>query len=521
MTSTVECQTKSRELGHQESLFLSLNQFASPIGVYASINIMKAKRAITLDQVKAAFEEASRMNYLMRACVSTDGTGISLFTPINEERLMSDWTIIDEIELDREEDWVEVLPQVVERKIDFQNGPLWYVKWIRIKPDVPDIGWEGSSSPDEDRFRYILVFVSSHIMIDGKCGFHLIRNQIIPILNGEQFNEPKAIHHIMPLIETGKQQSQEKKPIYFAKSMEQVVYNFDQNQRLLSQRSVPFFLRAVTNAMILKHRLGSGCTKLFGRGGGGGDGDRYDSSVDDITTEPIQNEFKAFTIDRNTTSRLIKICKSRNVSVHSVLMVLVQNALDQTRRKFHVPLASNILLYPIDARKFNAALSDPLRMPLGDYHKMGQQEMKFTSVDDEDSLWRVAGEAKRGVQEHNQPVQEKTLFDCLFHLLQKSNLSMETFNALPPPCVFSNLGNSDAIIVQKNNNEDANVDLTSHFFTLQTGSGVFVSANTYQGQMHLAASYGRMLAGEPGEFLAKTLRKNIETVVQKYYIPYT
>jgi hypothetical protein len=521
MSSTsVECQTKSRELGHQETLFLTLNQFQSPIGVYANVNIIEAKHEIALEQVKAAFEEASRMNYLMRACVSTDGTGISLFTPINEERLMSDWTFVDEMELSREEDWVEILPQLLERKIDFQHGPLWYVKWIKVTPDVPDIDREGGSLDDEDKFRYILVFVSSHVMIDGKCGFHLIRNQIIPILNGKRFKEPKTIYHIMPLIDAGEAEvSKDNEPIYFAKSMEQVVYNFDQNQRLLSQRSVPFFLRAVTNGMMLKHRLGSGCTKIFGGSGGGS------PSIEDTSDKPPQNEFKAVSINRSTTSKLIKVCKSRNVSVHSLLMVLVHNALDQTRRKFQVPLASNVLLYPIDARKFNPALSSPSRMPLGDYHKMGQQEMKFASVDDEDLIWRVAAEAKRGVQEHNQPMQEKTLFDCLFHLLQKRNLSLDTFNALPPPCVFSNLGNSDAIKDQnykkmkdgsrgKENADD--VALKSHFFTLQTGSGVFISANTYLGQMHLVASYGRMLAGDPGNFIAKTLRRNIETVVEKY-----
>ena len=69
----------------------------------------------------------------MRACVNVDIDGIALFTPINEERLMSDWTHVDELLLEETEDWTELLPRVLEKKIDFHNGPLWYVKWIRLE----------------------------------------------------------------------------------------------------------------------------------------------------------------------------------------------------------------------------------------------------------------------------------------------------------------------------------------------------------------------------------------------------
>ena len=46
----------TRELGHQEMLFLNLNRMEGPIGQYVSISIVQSESEIHLPDVKNAFE---------------------------------------------------------------------------------------------------------------------------------------------------------------------------------------------------------------------------------------------------------------------------------------------------------------------------------------------------------------------------------------------------------------------------------------------------------------------------------
>ncbi|XP_066910956.1 uncharacterized protein [Clytia hemisphaerica] len=482
MTSSVECTTKSRLLGHQENLFLSLNQLVGPLAVYANINVIESKNEILVDRVKAAFEECSKRNFLMRACVNVDSDGVALFTPINEERLMSDWAHVDEILLEEDEEWTELLPRVLEKKIDFQNGPLWYVKWLRVENNNIN-----STTDGRNRFTYIMIWVSSHIIIDGKSGSNLIFNQIMPLLNDKSLDQSNRI--------------------YFGKPMEKAIYNFSEDKMAVSERSVPFLFRTVTNGFVWKQSLNDGIDKVFKSS--------KDATLEEECRWPLQNFYQSFIVDGETNVKVVQIAKSRSVSVHSVLMVLVHHALDQARKKFNLSLGSDILLYPIDVRKFQVDLSDPQRMPLGDYHKMGQHKMLAINLNDENAFFKMAEQVKMGIQEHNQPIQEKSLFDCCFHLLQKRNLTLDTFNALPPPCVFSNLGNNDAIVRFHNNKND--VILKKHFFTLQNCSGIFVALNVYNKEMHWALSFGKSLQdGGAGQFIAETLKQNIYDFVENF-----
>ena len=511
-SSDITSFDKSRRMGHQENLMLSLNQLGGPIAQYISISVIESKTQIQLAQVKQAFDESSTLNYLLRACAKGDVDSVeakTFFSPIDEDRFGTDWVPVEEFELSQEDDgkWSNALPGILsDNKIDYVNGPLWFVKWIKQSNNTPD-----------NNFSYVLIFVSSHIIIDGKAGHNLISNQIVPYLASACDGT----------VNKSNSSGKPSKCIHFANSLEQVIYDFDGTQLELANRTIPFLLRAATNAFVLKQNISK----------------KFNSSTQE---QPVSNHFRTFTTDESITRALIKLSKSKNISVHSILMVLVHNALEQARRKFNLALNTGVLLYPIDARKFQHDLTDPHTMPLGDYHKMGQHKMRSnTNLEDEASFFRMAKEVKTGIQEHNQPQQEKTIFDCCFHLIQKQNMTLETFNALPAPCVFSNLGRNEVVPLETNSSKDGqlqdiisldesedvpskstnnnwpndqSVAIRSHYFTLQTCSGIFVSVNTCRNKMHWVLSYGKPIESPgAGDFIAETLANNIRMVVEKYH----
>ena len=507
---------KSRRLGHQENLMLSLNQLVGPIAQYMSISVIESKKQIQLTQVKQAFAESITSNYLLGACAKGDVDSTeakTFFSPIDQERLDESWIPVEEFELSQSDDgkWTNALPRILsENKIDFANGPLWFVKWIK----------QSNDDAQNYTFSYVLVFVSSHIIMDGKAGHNLISNQIVPFLASSCGDTTKE--------SCNKNSSAQSKRIFFGKPLEQVIYDFNGNQLALANRTIPFLIRTATNAFVLKQNISK----------------KFSNSTQE---QPVDNYFREFTIDEATTGALVKLSKSKDISVHSMLMVLVHNALEKARRKFNLALNTGVLLYPIDARKFQHELSDPRTMPLGDYHKMGQHKMRSnTNLEDEASFFKMTTEVKSGIQEHNQPQQEKTIFDCCFHLIQKQNMTLETFNALPAPCVLSNLGRNDVISQETtaintnadcqledvisldesketpNNNNAINgqsvVAMKSHYFTLQTCSGIFVSVNTCNNKMHWILSYGKPIESPgAGDFIAETLINNIRLVVEKYH----
>ena len=461
MASTVEFTGERRLLGHQEMYQYSLSQLPSPVGAYVSINMIESKKEVTLDDVKYAFEKVSETNFLLRARIEqTDES--AYFAPMNDLH-GNGWMGIDETSIETEKDWTQVLPKILERKIDLSSGPLWHVKWIKV-----------GGNANDGLFSYILVAVFLHSISDGRSGFNLIRNQILPYLNNK---------------------TPDVKPIYFGKCVESAVYDFDDDMLPIKRRAVSVVYRLFTDAMVAKQKIGS----LFSS--------KVDNAVDYV------NQFDAVTLSKETSTAFIRLCKKRQVTVHSLMMVVVHNALHFAKQKYKLELSLEFLPYAIDVRKFIDELNDPSKMPLGDYHKLGQHLMKFVNIENETELFKRAEEINAGVKMQNIPTQEHTLFDCMFHLIQKENLTLETMSALPSVTIFSNLGNCDVMCGDDNSGDD-DVILKEHFFTMQTWSGVFVTVCSYKGQMRFVVSSG--LSAGPSKFITKVIKSNIEYLVNVY-----
>ena len=287
----IECLTKKRRIGHLEKLYLVMNKELNTL-LYVGVNVIESKREISLGEVQNAFEEASEKNFLMRACVKTDSGRNYFFQSMSEEKLNSDWMMIDEISLADGEIWEQVIPEILERKLDYENGPLWRVVWLK------------NASKIENRFFYTLIFVASHAICDGKAGFNLICIQIIPRLNGETPTQ---------------------KPIYFAKAQEEIFDGFNEEQ--LINRPMPM------TAWLLGNTLSNIIS--------------WSRSVSRwIWGQPkplkVHQHYNSFAIDATTNLAFIKACKSHKKSVNSVLISLLYKAISDVKVKFGIKVTNGI-----------------------------------------------------------------------------------------------------------------------------------------------------------------------------------
>lgn len=460
---SITCQTKERPLGHSEQLLMSQERYLET-ALYIGVNIIESRSEIKLYQVTNAFQQTSKMNFLMHACVKSDiNNNTPCFKPISDQQLEKrDWMRIDEISLDDEEAWEREIPKFMAEKFDYENGPLWRVVWAKI---------ENSEN------KYILFFICSHTIIDGKSGFNLICNQIIPLLNGE---------------------ISKCNPIYFGKPQEEIFYDFNQQEMKLSNRPMSFFLRTMGKMFSWKIYLSR---LLWG--------------------EPkpclIHHYYQKFVIEQKASQTLIKICKSRGKSVHSVLMVLYYNAIEKAKVKFRIQSTGSMIFYPVDLRKFESAYNDPRTMPLGIYINTAQHEMRHSVISDEDDIFEAASEVMTTIPQFNCPKPTPNNSDIIFVLIEQGVLTASLADTFPPSFVLSNLGVCDSMNrFDKDGSRD--VVLRNHFFTVESRIGFMVNLCTFRNKIHVAVSYGSKKAeSECANYFAEMFKENILKFVDLYH----
>ena len=461
---SVTCHSKGRPLGHSEQLLMTQERHLE-MALYVSVNVIESKNEIEAQQIANAFQQASKMNFLMRACVKsdTDNNNAPCFRPISDQQLEEeDWMRIDEISLDDEEGWEREIPKFMKEKFEYENGPLWRVVWAKIK---------------NSKNKYILFFICSHAIIDGKSGFNLISNQIIPILNGEK---------------------SECNPIYFGKSQEEIFYGFNQQEMKISNRPMSFLLRTMGKLFSWKIYLSR---LIWG----------------EAQPCPIHHYYEKFVIEQRESQNFINICKSRGKSVHSVLMVLYYNAIEKTNVKFRIPATGSMVFYPADLRKFESVCSDPRTMPLGIYINTAQHEMRHSSISDEDDLFEAVSEVMATIPQFNCPKPRPNNSDIIFVLIEQGVLTASLADTFPPSFVLSNLGVCDSLNrFDKDSNRD--VVLRNHFFTVESRIGFMVNLCTFRNKMHFAVSYGsKKTEPECANYFAEKFKENILKFVDLYY----
>ena len=458
----VACFSNERPLGHNERL-LMVQERDLQMALYISINVIESKKkeAIKTQQVKNAFQQTSKMNFLMRACVKSDTDNTPCFRPMSDQQLKGCWMRIDEISLDDEEGWEQEIPKFMEEKFDYENGPLWRAVWAKI-------------SNCEN--KYILFFICSHMIIDGKSGFNLICNQIIPLLNGE---------------------SSKCQPIYFAKPQEEIFYGFNKEKMKLSNRPMPFHLRMIGNIFSWKLYLSRW---IWGE------------------SEPchIHHHYNKFVIEQKASQTFVQVCKSRGKSVHSVLMVLFYNAIEKTNSKFRLQ-TGGMVFYPAGLRKFESLFNNPQTMPLGVYINTAQHEMRHCTISNEEDIFKAADEVMETIPQFNCANPKPNNSDLIYVLLDQGVLTASLADTFPHSLVLSNLGVCDLL---NHFDKDASRDvvLRNHFFTVETRIGFMVSLCTFRNKIHVTVSHGSKKE-EPAcaSYFAEMFKGNILKFVDLYF----
>ena len=191
----VECTENTRPLSPSEILQYRFNQMEPQMGTYLHVNIFNSSHFISNENVRKSLHELSKYHYLLQSYVFKDDKGDCFFRQIENTDVNSDWIPLQFLTAEQTSDWVEIVNKDVETQLDYNNGPLWRVMWMACSSDMPN------------QFSYVLIFVCSHCIMDAKCGVDLFANQFLPILNGNV---------------TGKEFKFQKKPIFFAKSFEEI-----------------------------------------------------------------------------------------------------------------------------------------------------------------------------------------------------------------------------------------------------------------------------------------------------------
>ena len=466
-TRVVENVEKHRGLGHHEQLFYTYNK-GNNSELYVSINTIESKGGeITLRQVRDAFLKTSKMNFLMHACVKvdTDDKNKKLcFHPMAEKRLAREWVRIDEISLDdgREESWAEAIPRILKKEFDYENGPLWGAVWAKIT----DSSIRCSNTSNN---KYLLFFVCSHMIIDGKSGLNLICNQIVPFLNGDE---------------------EQAKPIYFARSKEEIFYGHgnDDQQTELANQPTPFHVRLIGNILSWKSYA---CRWLWGN------------------SKPchIKHHYKKFLVQEKPSQDLVRICKSRGKSVHAVLMSLVYNALKDASVRFAIEPRKDIA-FVVDETKFEARMSDPKSMPIGTYHHISKHEMRPVILENARELFKMVDEVMVTIKETNVPRVKSTTDD-----VKKGLLTSDLIDSSIP----SNLGNGDAINTYDQEGS-RDVVLRNHYFCVpESRFKLVVFVNSFRKQLHVVVGHNTVEENEPYcVSIAQKLEENIMNFVKIY-----
>ena len=459
---SIQSISKHRRLGHMEHAMLVSNLMGA--GIYLGIDVLESKTEISFQHVSDVFAEVSKLNYLMQACVRLEDRSY-FFQPMDPDLLSTDWMLIDEFSLKKEEHWEEFIPELIETKFDYEKGPLWKVAWLKIP------------AKEKEVFSYVLITVISHVICDAKFDANLIFNQVLPLLNRDILKY---------------------EPLHFAKAQEEILNGLSEEELILANRpTIPFHYRLIGNIVSWLLYLSRA---IFG----------------ESSPTPLQKHYRSLVIDEKSTKAFIGACKAKGKTVHSILMILMYNAVDEVNKKFNTKIGNGQMMFPVDLRKFNEHLNEPGKMPMGNYvHNGAAKNMQSIPINDEKNLFKKADEIMASIKQYNSPNPVIDQFEMGYVIIEKGELRPSLFDKFPPMTSLSNLGNCDAL--NKYQNTDATVVIKNHFFAIKAGSGVFFTANTFSSKLHVFVSSG-MKENYPSlnEFVLDNLKENILQFLQLY-----
>ena len=467
----IACTGTGRRLSIKEAMFLEINQSVSKVNIYFHVNIVESIHPITDYLVKQSLYELTKMHFFLKANVAKDNDGNYFFREMTDLDENMKWIPLNCIYAESTSDWVTIVTNNLKKRIDFEHGPSWKAVWV-------------TCSNDKDINFYMLIFICTHAIIDGKSAVDLFANQFLPILND---------------LLSGKEPNLLEKPIYPSLSMEQTLLNSSESETSVAEYPVPWYIKAGINFLLWKNRVfGSPDKKPSIR----------------VVEEEMSGEAPChypFVVDIEDTIKLKNLCKKNSVTVHSILLICLHNALKKAENKFEeLRIPHNKLTYAIDLRRFNNSLySSP--MPLGNYVTINKQSMRPVDIKENRRYFQYAKDITKSVQRQITPTYPPFMLAGLAYLIRNGIINeMCEGHVIPEIMNLSNLGNCDSIVKMNT----GSVKLVGQYFSVSIREGLFIPTSTLNGCMFFCiAADSRWCTKEFMKLLADEITESIKALV--------
>ena len=460
----IECTGNGRMLSVREAMYSELNQTASQYGIFFQVNTLESIHPITDSLVRQSFYELSKLHFFLKANINKDNSRNYFFREMTDLDENMNWIPLHCIHAESTSDWVAIVNNTLKNRIDFEHGPLWKAVWVTCRNN-------------KDINSYMLIFFCTHAIIEAKGAFDLLANQFLPILNN---------------LLSGKEPNLLTKPIFLSLSMEQIFFNTSAYQTSVAGYRVPWYIKAGIKFALWKNRVFSSPDKK--------------PSIR-VVEEEMSGEAPChypFTVDLDTTIKLKILCKKESVSVHSILLICMHNALKKAENKYEELRISNRLFYAIDLRRYNKFLSTS-PMPLGCFLSINEQNMRPTDINE--SI-RYAQVITKSLKSQITPTYPLSSLAIVAYLL-RNDLISEIFDGIGMPEMInlSNLGNCEIV-------DTGNVKLVDHYYSMPLRHGLFISTATLNDCMFFCiAADSRWCSEGFMKFIADEITHSVKELV--------
>ena len=445
---TVQCKAEERLLSSVEVMYIKLGNLNPPASLYFHVNVLHSEKKIAEDLVRKSLFEVSKLHMLLQAkCVLTD-TEDYLFQRVPQFSQDSKWINIQSIDVTSKDEWLSIVTEDLKTPFEISEGPLWRVLWLTVRSE--DAG-----------FNYILVFVSSHAIIDFRSCMDLIHTQFLPLLND--------------LIKGNEFQSIHEDSIMLAYPAERVYLNgIKESNYSHIKFEIPWYVKA----------------------------------PHDLNPKLSLNHFP-FSIEKTQARKFGQVCKKNNVSVHSVVVVLLGSAFSNATKEFPSCTFDGNISFIIDLRKFNKELSTS-PYPLGSYTSRSNIKYQETNTSDKVKFFEFCRKVNSEVKKNNRPETSVTLAS-VFNYLMKSmdfNKFMDFFKIV----TLSNGGNFNFDF-----ESTSGVTLQEQYLSVSLpDKAAFITTLTYNGTMFFCIGLDcKWFSKRFAQFIADDLRKSINYLVNE------
>lgn len=469
---TVQCKAEERLLSSVEVMYIKLGNLNPPTSLYFHVNVLHSEKKIAEDLVRKSLFEVSKLHMLLQAkCVLTD-TEDYLFQRVPQFSQDSKWINIQSIDVTSKDEWLSTVTEDLKTPFEISEGPLWRVLWLTVRSE--DAG-----------FNYILVFVSSHAIIDFRSCMDLIHTQFLPLLND--------------LIKGNEFQSIHEDSIMLAYPAERVYLNgIKESNYSHIKFEIPWYVKAPLDFGLWLQKKGFFLPEVKPKC----------REFDDLNPKLSLNHFP-FSIEKTQARKFGQVCKKNNVSVHSVLVVLLGNAFSNATKEFPSCTFDGNISFIIDLRKFNKELSTS-PYPLGSYTSRSNIKYQETNTSDKVKFFEFCRKVNSEVKKNNRPETSVTLAS-VFNYLMKSmdfNKFMDFFKVV----TLSNGGNFNFDF-----ESTSGVTLQEQYFSVSLpDKTAFITTLTYNGTMFFCIGLDcKWFSKRFAQFIADDLRKSINYLVNE------